>query len=216
MLCVLMHGDPTFAPATIAPAMTSPTTKSLIRVMIGLLVRGRIRNKIRIRVRIKVGVRRLNLAFIFGACRTFVLMYVLPLIRIYCTSLHVTIRSLICFKLLQGLGTLYSLKKEERTRIEPHGKVDHQHDCDSGDGDSTEYFFQVDDDEGVNTFQFEALFRQNRLKFMQPLFYIPCYCNKICTVNYAGKSYKMTKMLSCVGHSTLFIIIIFILCENHS
>ena len=51
-----MHGDPTFAPATVAP-----TTDS-VRVMIGFLVQHRVRIKIRIRVRLY-----LTLAFTIGA-----------------------------------------------------------------------------------------------------------------------------------------------------
>ena len=54
--CIDMEGigDPTFAPATIAPAMISQTTKSYIEGNVGFLVRGRVRVKIRIRVRVRV------------------------------------------------------------------------------------------------------------------------------------------------------------------
>ena len=48
-------GDPTFAPAPIAPAMISPT-RVKPGVMIRFLVWGRVRSKIRIRVRVGVGV----------------------------------------------------------------------------------------------------------------------------------------------------------------
>ena len=48
-------GDPTFAPTTVAPAMTSRAANR-VRVMIGFLVQGRVRIKIRIWVRVRVGV----------------------------------------------------------------------------------------------------------------------------------------------------------------
>ena len=50
-------GDPTFAPATIAPVIISSTIESYrVRVMIGVLVQARVRLKIRIRIRVRVGV----------------------------------------------------------------------------------------------------------------------------------------------------------------
>ena len=42
-------GDPTFAPATIAPAMISRQQRVRVRVMTEVLVRGRVRIKIRIK-----------------------------------------------------------------------------------------------------------------------------------------------------------------------
>ena len=48
--------DPTFAPATVAPARISPTTKSKSEGDDWVLVRDRVRITIRIRIRVKVGV----------------------------------------------------------------------------------------------------------------------------------------------------------------
>ena len=55
-------GDRTFAPATVSPAMISPTRKIYTEGNDWFLVRGKVVFKIRIRVRV-----RLTLAFVMGA-----------------------------------------------------------------------------------------------------------------------------------------------------
>ena len=68
-------GDPTFAPATIAPLMISGQQRLRVRVMIEFLVRGRV--KIKIRFRVRVGVM-FNINIYYRSnyrrskCRTFV------------------------------------------------------------------------------------------------------------------------------------------------